>query len=78
LRFDLIVATNIFVHYDACEQSLAHEDVASMLKPGSILLSNVRLPELAAGSLRLAGVTLVPFDAPGVSARQLSSWYRKR
>jgi hypothetical protein len=77
-RFDLIVATNIFVYYDAFEQSLAAENVASMLKPGGILLSNDRLPELAPGSLRLAGVTIVPFDAPGVSARQVVGWYGKR
>ena len=77
-RFDLIVATNIFVYYDAFEQSLAAENVASMLKPGGILLSNDRLPELAPASLRLAGVTIVPFDAPGVSARQVVGWYGKR
>ena len=77
-RFDLIVATNIFVYYDAFEQSLAAENVASMLKPGGILLSNDRLPELARASLRLAGVTIVPFDAPGVSARQVVGWYGKR
>ena len=54
------------------------ENVASMLKPGGILLSNDRLPELAPASLRLAGVTIVPFDAPGVSARQVVGWYGKR
>lgn len=77
-RFDLIVATNIFVYYDALEQSLAAENVASMLNTGGILLTNDRLPELPASSMRLAGVTIVPLESPGVNARQAVGWYRKR
>ena len=71
-RFDLIVGTNIFV------QSLALENVASMLKPGGLLLTNDRLPEARLSSMRLAGVTVIPFDAPGVRARQAVGWYQKR
>lgn len=77
-RFDLIVATNIFVYYDAFEQSLALENVAAMLKSGGLLLTNDRLPERAASSLGLAGVTVVPFDSPGISARLAVGWYQKR
>ena len=39
-RFDLIVATNILVYYDAFEQSLALANIASMLRPGGIFLAN--------------------------------------
>ena len=39
-RFDLIVATNIFVYYDRFEQTLALQNVSTLLKPGGILLSN--------------------------------------
>jgi hypothetical protein len=77
-RFDLIVGTNIFVYYDAFEQSLALENAGAMLKPGGLLLTNDRLPAIPGGSMQLAGTTLVPFDTPGVSARQAIGWYRKQ
>jgi len=77
-RFDLIVGTNVFVYYDSFEQSLALENTGAMLKPGGLLLTNDRLPEVRGGSMRLAGVTVVPFEAPGVSARQAIGWYRKQ
>ena len=77
-RFDLVVATNIFVYYDAFEQSLALDNVAALLKHGGLLLTNDRLPETSAGSMRLAGVTVVPFEAGGVSVRQAVGWYRKQ
>jgi SAM-dependent methyltransferase len=39
-RFDLVVATNVFVYYDSFEQSLALLNIESMLAPGGIFLSN--------------------------------------
>lgn len=39
-RFDLIVATNVLVYYDAFEQSLALANIASMLRPGGLFLTN--------------------------------------
>jgi hypothetical protein len=77
-RFDLIVGTNIFVYYDALAQTLALENAGAMLKSGGLLLTNDRLPVVAGGSMRLAGITVVPFDSPGVSARQAVGWYRKQ
>jgi hypothetical protein len=77
-RFDLIVGTNIFVYYDVFEQALALENAGAMLKPGGLLLTNDRLPEAAGSSMRLAGVTVVPYDSRDVSARQAVGWYRKR
>jgi hypothetical protein len=76
--FDLIVGTNIFVYYDAFEQALALENAGAMLKPGGLLLTNDRLPAVSGGSMRLAGVTVVPYDSPGVSARQAIGWYQKQ
>src|SRR5262249_29557248 len=55
--FDLIVATNIFVYYDALEQAL--ENASAMLKTGGLLLTNDRLSEVNGSSIRLAGVTIV-------------------
>ncbi len=77
-QFDLMVATNIFVYYDAFEQALALENAGSMLKPGGLLLTNDRLPVPPGGSMRLAGVTEVPLDAAGASASQAMGWYRKQ
>lgn len=45
-RFDLVVATNVFIYYDVFEQSLALANVARMLRPGGLLLSNTLLTEL--------------------------------
>jgi hypothetical protein len=77
-RFDVIVATNIFVYYDAFEQALALENAGAMLKSGGLLLTNDRLPTAPYSSMRLAGVTVVPFDSPGVTARQVVGWYQKQ
>ncbi len=77
-HFDLMVATNIFVYYDAFEQSLALENAGAMLKPGGLLLTNDGLPTVPSSSMRLAGITVVPYDSPGVSERQAVGWYRKR
>ncbi len=77
-RFDLMIATNIFVYYDAFEQTLALENAGAMLKPGGLLLTNDRLPELPGGSIKLAGVTDVPLASQGVVSRQAVGWYRRR
>jgi SAM-dependent methyltransferase len=77
-RFDLIVATNIFVYYNAFEQALALENAGAMLKPGGFLLTNDRLPVAPHSSMQPAGVTIVPFDVPGVTARQAVGWYRRQ
>src|SRR6185503_4518666 len=42
--FDLVIASNIFVYYDAIEQSLALANVAAMLRSGGLLLTNNSLP----------------------------------
>jgi hypothetical protein len=76
-QFDLMVGTNIFVYYDAFEQALALENAGAMLKPGGLLLTNDRLPVVPGGSMRLDGVTVVPYGT-SVSARQAVGWYRKR
>jgi hypothetical protein len=39
-RFDLVVATNVLVYYDAFEQALALSNIAAMLKPGGFFLTN--------------------------------------
>lgn len=73
-RFDLIVATNIFLYYDRFRQALALENVGAMLKPRGFLLTNDRLPTAPEGSMSLRGVTVVPFG----SAREAVGWYQKQ
>ena len=77
-RFDVIVATNIFVYYDAFQQALALENAGAMLKPGGLLLTNDRLPTLPGGSMSLRGATVVPFTAPGAPGPEGVLWYQKR
>jgi SAM-dependent methyltransferase len=73
-RLDLVIASNVFVYYDAVEQSLALANVASMLRPGGVLLSNNSLPSLPATAMRAAGATSVVYSSrPDDSDRMV--WY---
>jgi hypothetical protein len=72
-QFDLVIATNIFVYYDVFEQALAVSNIASMLAPGGLLVSNDAV--LPVQPLRpSAGYTTVVY-----SDRQIDRmlWYRK-
>ena len=85
-RYDLVVATNIFVYYDAFQQTLALENIGAMLKPGGLLLTNDRLPEFPGGSMRLAGLTdvrlvtqgVIQGDTQGAVAHAAIGWYQRR
>ena len=61
-RFDLVVATNVFVYYDVLEQALALSNVRSMLKPGGFLLSNNALLELPSSGMRSVGYVTVEYS----------------
>jgi hypothetical protein len=61
-RYDLIIATNILVYYDVFEQSLAMTNVAKMLKPGGLLLTNSPVFELPATPMRSVGFTDVLYE----------------
>jgi len=66
-QFDLIIGTNIFIYYDAFEQSLARANLASMLKPGGLVLTNElladavpsKLPELSRTNITLSTDPLI-------------------
>lgn len=77
-RFDLVVGTNIFIYYDAFQQTLALENAGAMLAPGGLLLTNDRLPEAAGGTMRLAGITVVSAGAPPDGTSYAVGWYRKK
>ncbi len=57
-------------------RALALENAGAMLKPGGLLLTNDRLPEVPGGVMRQAGVTEVR-DA-GYGLMDAVGWYQKR
>jgi hypothetical protein len=66
--FDLVVGTNIFVYYSAFEQALARTNIGTMLKPGGLLLSNDKLPEVHPSQLRdVLDLNLVSSQNPLIS-----------
>ena len=72
-RFDLVVATNVFIYYAPFEQALAVVNIGRMLRSGGSLLSNQAVPPLA--PLRRA----VGHDAAVYSDRQFDPvfWYQR-
>jgi hypothetical protein len=76
-RFDLVIATNVFVYYDVLEQALAMSNVEAMLKPGAFLLANVSAPVLTSVTMRPVDTTTTLY-ARGVTENLLDFivWYR--
>ena len=75
-RFDLVIATNIFVYYDVLDQALAFANVEAMLKPGGFLLSNNALLELPESRMRSVGYLTVQYsDRPDDGDHIV--WYRR-
>jgi hypothetical protein len=68
-RFDLIVATNILVYYNAFEQALAMSNVEAMLKPGAFLLANVSAPDVRSVTIRPVDTTTTTY-ARGAAANE--------
>jgi chemotaxis methyl-accepting protein methylase len=64
-RFDLVVATNILVYYDHFQQALAMTNVARMMKPGGIFVSNTPLPAAHDERLKYLGGRSVVYAQDG-------------
>jgi SAM-dependent methyltransferase len=75
-RFDLIVATNILVYYNAFEQALALKNIERMLKPGGILLSNNALLELPSSQVRAIGYLTAVYSEQDADGDHIV-WYRR-
>ena len=76
-RLDLIVATDILIYYDVFEQSLALANIAKMLRPGGVFLSNVTLFELPALPIDSIGFSDVKYlEMPEIGDRLV--WYRRK
>lgn len=74
--FDLVVATNILVYYNVFEQSLALANIAGMLRPGGILLTNTPIFQLPSIPLTQVGFTDVLYTKES-SARGRIFWFRR-
>jgi len=55
--FDLIIATDVLIYYDIFEQSLALANIAKMLRPGGLFLTNNPVFELPATPMSQIGYT---------------------
>jgi hypothetical protein len=79
--FDLVIATNVFIYYDAFEQALAMSNVEAMLKPGAFLLANVSAPTLTSVTIRPVDTTTTRYTSPGKDAENVFDfivWYKAR
>jgi SAM-dependent methyltransferase len=78
-QFDLVLATNILLYYDVFEQSLAVANVAKMLRPGGLFLTNDRLIDLPSSPVRLAGsANVVYMEQPGAGVKgDRIAWYQR-
>jgi hypothetical protein len=75
-KFDLVVATNVFVYYDVLDQALALANVAAMLTPGGLLLSNNAVLELPSSRLRSVGYLTTQYSGRQDDGDHVV-WYRR-
>jgi hypothetical protein len=61
-QFDVIVATNVLVYYDAFDQALALANIAAMLRPGGYFLTNYAVSPVVQLEPTASLVTAVDFD----------------
>ena len=66
-KFDLIIGTNIFLYYGAFEQTLARVNLAAMLKPSGMVLSNDLLADnLPSGLEEVHRTTILEQSSPQI------------
>jgi hypothetical protein len=75
-RFDLVIATNVFVYYDTLEQCLALANVERMLRPGGFLLTNNALLELPFVKIKSVGYLTVVYSDREDDGDHIV-WYQK-
>jgi hypothetical protein len=74
-RFDLVVATNVFLYYNRLQQGLALAGLTQMMKPGAVLLSNNALVEVPSNRLRSIGYSRSRYSNREEDG-DLIVWYR--
>jgi SAM-dependent methyltransferase len=75
--FDLIIATNVFLYYDAFEQALALRNISTLLKPGGFFLTNDWLPDVPRIPMRLMGYTPVRYGESSDWGDNVFRWQRQ-
>ena len=75
-RFDLIIATNILLYYGTFEQSLALSNLASMLRPRGLFLSNDYVFPLPVLPMTIVGETEVSYM--GGATDDIVTWYERQ
>jgi len=75
--FDLIIATNVLIYYDAFEQALALRNIATLLKPGGFFLTNDWLPHVSQVPMRSMGYTPVRYGESGDWGDNVFWWQRQ-
>ncbi len=79
-RFDLVIATNILLYYDVFEQALATANIARMLRPGGLLLTNnqiFELPPIPLGGVGFTDVTYMALPGIGETGDRVV-WYQRQ
>jgi SAM-dependent methyltransferase len=76
-RFDLIIATNVFLYYDTLEQALALQNISTLLKPTGFFLTNDWLPGLPQIPMRSMGYTPVRYGEGGEWGDNIFWWQRE-
>jgi SAM-dependent methyltransferase len=77
-RFDLVIATNVFVYYDSLEQALALQNISTFLKPGGFLLTNDWLPPpLSEIPMRVVQYTPVRYGEGPFERDNIFWWQRQ-
>jgi SAM-dependent methyltransferase len=76
-RFDLIIATNVFLYYDTLGQALALQNISTLLKPAGFLLTNDWLPGPPQIPMRSMGYTPVRYGEAGDWGDNIFWWQRQ-
>ena len=76
-RFDLIVATNVFLYYDTLQQALALQNLSTLLKRGGLLLTNDWLPHVPQIPMSPIGYTPVKYGEGGDWGDNVFWWQRQ-
>ncbi|HEX8872874.1 MAG TPA: hypothetical protein VF758_08915 [Candidatus Acidoferrum sp.] len=76
-QFDLVVGTNIFLYYDAFEQSLARANLAAMVRPGGFVLTDDALAENVPAGLKLFARTSITISSEPLITQVIYSYRRE-
>jgi len=77
-KWDLIIATNMFVYYGSFEQALAMSNLASMLRNSGLLLTNDALPDLPDLELTAVGFSETSYSSRPNDGDRVTAYQRRR